>query len=180
MLCIQLGAITKYVKNKSSTQKACRVSNAEGLPTQSYTDEKLAFRERFSKTMSAQTITYGDAIQKDRDESNIRGCHDRFVHVSFDKMRQQIPSPSEVIGMNSMSQKGKAPGEDLCSGNVLSAFPFDFMRIYYPLVLKTYVRIQPPIQWKGGMLHQLFKGKGSSSVCSTFRDVMLACVDGKM
>ena len=67
----------------------------------------------------------------------------------------------------------------MCSGNVSFAFSSDFIRIYYPLVLKTYVRIQPPIQWKGGMLQELFKGKGSSSVCSNFRDVMLACVDGK-
>ena len=58
-------------------------------------------------------------------------------------------------------------------------FSLNFMRIYYPLILKTYVRIQPPIQWKGGMLQELFKGKGSSSVCSNFRDVMLACVDGE-
>ena len=29
------------------------------------------------------------------------------------------------------------------------------------------------------MLQELFKGKGSSSICSNFRDVMLACVDGK-
>jgi len=29
------------------------------------------------------------------------------------------------------------------------------------------------------MLQELFKGRGSSSVCSNFRDVMLACVDGK-
>ena len=29
------------------------------------------------------------------------------------------------------------------------------------------------------MLQELFKGKGSSSVCSNFRDVMLACADGE-
>ena len=129
--------------------------------------------------MSAKTMTHGDVMQKDRDESNAKGCHDRYMNVSSGDLYQQIPRPSEVIGMNSMSKKGKAPGEDLCSGNVLSAFSFDFMRIYYPLILKTYVRIQPPIQCKGGMLPELFKGKESSSVGSNFRDVMLACVDGK-
>ena len=81
--------------------------------------------------------------------------------------------------MNSTSKKGKAPGEDLCSGTVLATFSLDLLNMYYPLVLKTYTRIQPPIQWKGGMLQELFKGKGSSSVVGNFRDVMLACVDGK-
>jgi hypothetical protein len=116
------------------------------LPTQSYAEEKQAFRSHFSNTMSAKTFTYGEVIQKDRDEYNSLGCLDRFKHISFNDLWLQIPSPSEVIAMHSMSKKGKAPGEDLCSGNVLFAFPVDFMRIYYPLILKTYVRIQPPIQ----------------------------------
>ena len=55
----QLGAITKYAKNKTSSQTICRVSNSEGLPTQSYAEEKLAFRSHFSKTMSAKTFTHG-------------------------------------------------------------------------------------------------------------------------
>ena len=175
----QLGTLTKYAKTKSSSQKVCRVSNADGIPTQSYSEEKLAFRDHFSKTMSAKTLTYGEVIQKDRDEANYTGCFDRYSGISNTDLHIQIPSPSEIIGMHSMSKKGKAPGEDLCSGNVLSRFSLDLMQIYYPLILKTFIRIQPPIQWKGGMLQELFKGKGSSSICSNFRDVMLACVDGK-
>ena len=96
--------------------------------------------------MSAKTFTYGEVVQKDRDKYNSIDCHDRFKHVSFNDLFQQIPSPSEVIDMHSMSKKGRAPGEDLCSGNVLSASSLDFKRIYYPLILKTYVRIQPPTQ----------------------------------
>ena len=147
----QLGAIIKYAKNKISAQKICRVSNSDGQPTQSHTEEKFAFRNYFAKTMSAKTITYGDVIQKDRDECNSIGSHDRLKHVTVDDLFEQIPNPSEVIEMHSMSKKGKAPGEDLCSGNVLSAFSLDFICVYRPVVLKTYVRIQQPIRWKGGM-----------------------------
>ena len=62
--------------------------------------------------MSAKTLTYGEVIQKDRDEYNMVGNRDRFMHVSFDDLFKQIPSPSEVIDMHSMSKKGKASGED--------------------------------------------------------------------
>ena len=72
--------------------------------------------------MSARTITYGDVIQKDRDECNSIGSHDRLKHVTFRDLHQQIPSPSEVIDIHSLSKKGKAPGEDLCSGNIFSFF----------------------------------------------------------
>ena len=64
----QLGALTKYAKSKSSTQKICRVSNAEGIPTQSYSEEKTAFRNHFSKTKSAKTLTDGEVIQLSGDQ----------------------------------------------------------------------------------------------------------------
>ena len=70
----QWGALTKYAESKSSAQKVCRVCNADGVPTQSYSEEKLAFREHFSKTMAAKTFTYGEVIQKDREDSNNSGC----------------------------------------------------------------------------------------------------------
>ena len=45
----QVGAITKYAKHKLTVQKVCRVSNAEGLPTQLYAVGKRAFRDHFLK-----------------------------------------------------------------------------------------------------------------------------------
>ena len=82
--------------------------------------------------MFAKTFTYGAVIQKDREEYNSMGCLDRFKHVSFNDLHFQIPSPSEVIDMHRMSKKGKAPGEDLCSGNVLYAFSSDLMGFITP------------------------------------------------
>ena len=137
--------------------------------------KKTAFREHFAKTMCAQTHTFEEVIKKDRDESNCRDLHDRFLHGTGEQLCDQIPSPSDVINLHGLSKRGKAPGEDLCSGNISSMFSVEFMCIYYPLILETYIRIQPPIHWKGGMLQQLFKGKGSSSVCSNFRDVACLC-----
>ena len=72
--------------------------------------------------MSAKTFTHGEVIQKDRDESNLVGCFDRYSGISGNSLHTQIPSPSEIIDMHSMSKKNKAPGEDCCSGNVLPFF----------------------------------------------------------
>lgn len=49
----------------------------------------------------------------------------------------------------------------------------------FPLMLKTFVRIQPPLQWKGGNLVELFKSKGSPSCCKNYRDILLADDSGK-
>ena len=42
-----------------------------------------------------------------------------------------------------------------------------------------YARIQPPLQWTGGMLTELFKNKGSPSVCFNYRDILLSDDGGK-
>ena len=54
----ELGAITRFAKTKSSSIKICRVNNADGIPTQSFREEKTSFREHFGKTMCAQTQSY--------------------------------------------------------------------------------------------------------------------------
>ena len=84
-----------------------------------------------------------------------------------------------MVDMQRNSNKNKAPGESLVCGNVLRRFCQELMCVYYPLVLKMYMRIQPPLQWKGGMLHERHKGKGSSGNTKNYRDVMLAEDDGK-
>jgi hypothetical protein len=61
----------------------------------------------------------------------------------------------------------------------LHDFPEEMARIQFPLVLKSFVRVQPPLQWKGGMLCELCKMKGSPSSCGNYRDVMLADDAGK-
>ena len=52
-------------------------------------------------------------------------------------------------------------------------------KIFYPLAVKVFARIQPPLQWKGGMICDLFKGKGSPALINSYRDVLLSDDDGK-
>ncbi len=49
----------------------------------------------------------------------------------------------------------------------------------YSFVVKAVVRIHPPGQWKGGMICDLFKNKGSPALISSFRDILLMDDDSK-
>ena len=79
----ELGALTKFAKNKTSSNKVCRVCDADGNPTQSYSEEKLASRAHFSKTMSASTVTMESVVIKDRAGSNDFSNHDRYKHINL-------------------------------------------------------------------------------------------------
>ncbi len=61
----------------------------------------------------------------------------------------------------------------------LKLFPYRLAVAFYPLVVKTFVRIQPPLQWKGGVLSDLFKNKGSPALIQSYRDILLMDDDGK-
>ncbi len=39
--------------------------------------------------------------------------------------------------------------------------------------------VHPPLQWRGGVLQELFKNKGSSGEISNYRDIMLGNIPGK-
>ncbi len=58
-------------------------------------------------------------------------------------------------------------------------FPVQLARLFFPLVVKTFVRVQPPLQWKGGMICDLFKGKGSPSLITSYGDILLMDDGGK-
>ena len=63
-------------------------------------------------------------------------------------------------------------------GDLTAAAPAEIADIYYPVVFKSFARLYPPLQWRGGALQELFK-KGSESNKKDFRDGVLADDSGK-
>ncbi len=47
------------------------------------------------------------------------------------------------------------------------------------LLFKSACLLSPPLQWRGGVLQELFKNKGSSFLPGGYRDIMLGAVPGK-
>ena len=85
-----------------------------------------------------------------------------------------LPSPSEMISLCSHSPSKKAVGEDLQYCNLYRVFPKLFATLYYPLIFKSIASIRPPLDWRGGMLHELYKQKGATTDMSNYRDVSIA------
>ena len=49
-----------------------------------------------------------------------------------------------------------------------------FASIFHPILVKATCLISPPIQMRGGMIYDLYKNKGTTSVVDSYRDIMLA------
>ena len=174
MLFSSINNVLKVANNKAATPKCLRVVDSQtGLPSQGIVQEKKAFRQHFSNLMGGEVGTFSSLVPKDRYPSA-----SRYNNVTEDEI-QAVPTLIDLFKCFSNFKKGKACGEGLLVSDIFKLFPFHLSRVFFPLVVKTFVRIQPPLQWKGGMICDLFKNKGSPALISSYRDVLLMDDDGK-
>ena len=77
------------------------------------------------------------------------------------------------------SKPGKAAGKDRVPSDLLRLCPSGLSRSLFPIVLKFVMRLQEPIQWKGGDLHSVWKRKGSPLECESHRAILVSSSVGK-
>ena len=118
----ELGSLTKFAKSWPSSEKVYRVHNVNGIPAQS-----LAEESRFSGSISpVLRMPQG------------RNMKTLFVNIGkraiatidLNMLVIVLPSPSDVVLMNAMAKRNRAPWEDLCSGRVIVAFSTYLFDIY--------------------------------------------------
>ena len=112
-----------------------------------------------------------------------------FVRQELDRQRKlpvmqwqtvaDMPSLSHLETALRKVNLHKAVGPDQVPGDLLHMFPREFARILFPLLVKFAVRLHEPIQWKGGQLIKLYKGKGPIRECASFRGILLMSTIGK-
>ena len=73
----------------------------------------------------------------------------------------------------------KAIGEDRVGNEILRTNATAVAAAMIPLYLKSALWIYTPLQWRGGHLMDLYKGKGDRLACSAYRDVTIGHAAGK-
>jgi len=169
-----INSVLKIANNKTATPKCLRIIDSHtDKPSQSVVQEKQAFRRHFANLMGGEVCSFESLVHKDRNSSVCR-----YDNVTKDEI-DAVPTLFDLFNCFMKFIKGKACGEGLLVSDVFKMFPYHLAVIFYPLVVKTFVRIQPPLQWKGGMICDLFKNKGSPALIQSYRDVLLMDDDGK-
>ncbi|CAE7562314.1 unnamed protein product [Symbiodinium sp. CCMP2592] len=85
----------------------------------------------------------------------------------------ELPSPDILLQVIASSQKGKAPGPDGLPAEVGHASPQGLVKLLMPLLLKLGLTCVEPIGFKGGTLTKLYKGRGDTAHCASYRAIML-------
>jgi len=157
---------------------SCGVLDDNDELSQTFVEERMAFRQHFKHVMEGKVLPLSDVVDLDRSDDSFR--YDGVGALDIQECWRSIPSPTAVINMNLHANMFKAPGENIVVGNAHRIFAKEIGTLMYPLVVKTFVRVQPPIAWRGGMVHEIYKNKGPRHLRSSFRDVLLANDSGKL
>ncbi|OLP92715.1 hypothetical protein AK812_SmicGene25476 [Symbiodinium microadriaticum] len=91
-----------------------------------------------------------------------------------------LPTVSEIEQIILGLKKHRAPGPDCVTADLLQAAPVAASRQLYPVLLKSTLMVQEPVEFRGGSLICLAKRAGAALQCKDFRSILLASVPAKI
>ncbi|CAE7654063.1 GTPBP4, partial [Symbiodinium pilosum] len=96
-------------------------------------------------------------------------------HVRLHDLPTLLEWEAEFHGL----KRGKAPGADGISHDIIAGLGQNVPQGSYSLALKTAVTGAEPLRWRGGLVTALYKGKGSLSDVGAFRSTLVSEVLAK-
>ena len=147
------------------------VKDEEGHIVNSKAEAQARWRRHFGNMEGGQLTTPDDLWR----------YHQR-LHLakptpSFDA--SDLPTLLELETALRKAPIGKACGLDGLPGELLHSSSPYLARLLWPLLLKVTSRVQEPLQWKGGKLVALYKGKHSTMECASYRAILVSSALGK-
>ena len=96
-----------------------------------------------------------------------------------------VVTPEDIVSLPEFhaallaARGGRTHGEDAIPQDALAAAPAATAQALYPLVFKVTSTRREPIQHKGGVLQEIWKGRGLTEDARTYRDILLGDDIGK-
>eukprot|EP00438_Fugacium_kawagutii_P014335 Skav219412 [mRNA] locus=scaffold377:97500:103085:+ [translate_table: standard] len=84
-----------------------------------------------------------------------------------------IPSLGQIEQLILRAKRGKSPGPDGLLSEIYQLNPAKFSILLWPLIVKTVIRCQEPMRWKGGEVVALPKCVQTGIVIDNFRSILL-------
>ena len=152
-----------------------RVAKPCGETATSAMEELEAFRDHNAAKLTGEVVTYGSMVQRDRDETPawLELCQDTVSSL------EHITSLPELRRGCSRRKLHKPPGMDCLGGEVIRLFSDEIAEVLYPVFLKTTIKLDLPLRWRGGRAVDLFKS-GDTKMMRNFRGIFLCDVLGKV
>lgn len=116
--------------------------------------------------LAVQEAAFDYTVILDRVNLKLSGTTSSIIHA--------CPYVSELALVNSGSKHGTARGRPRISGEAYKHSSFELVVLEHSLYVKMFLTLRLPPQWRGGVLCELYKGKGSSSLITSYCDIVLS------
>ncbi|CAE7805943.1 unnamed protein product [Symbiodinium microadriaticum] len=173
-------SLYRAVRKAFPTARSSRRSGLVPLPAVYEEDGRLADtpaakQECWRRHFAAQEL--GDKVEH---EEYLRRFHDRPITEGPVFDADVLPTLPEIEQIILGLKKHKAPGPDCVTADLLQVAPVAASRQLFPVLLKTTLMIQEPVEFRGGSLICLAKRAGAALQCKDFRSILLASVPAKI
>jgi len=154
-----------------------RLHDSDGVPASDKHAEKEIVKSHFALQLSGRPCNFSTLL--DRDKFSPAPSVLSTLPLVDDDVLAEVPSLYELSAVYHEAPANKQYGENRMSGKLTKVFNHAFAVLYYPVLLKSTVRVSYPLQWKGGLLSELFKNKGLRHLIDNYRDIFLGDFNGK-
>ena len=157
---------------RSLYQPLPAVKDAQGALVTNATDRIEVWRQHFAAQEAGDLVTPSAYVA---DFAAYRRPSDDVVFSL-----PVVPTLAEVEGLILGMKRGKAPGPDSVTTEILQLQVPVTARQLAPVILKTSLGLREPLTWRGGDLVCLAKRAGASLSCKDFRSILVSSIPGKI
>ena len=149
-------------------------TDSQGEPYATSHEAAEGMLTHFAKTEGGFLVTPDTLITQVLEETKLRlqTVHYRFV--------SDLPSLQNVEAALRAAKGRSAPGPDGASVDLLRLLKGWAVKQLFALFLKTAMCRIAPVQYRGGELFELYKGKGTHTLFANFRSILLSDCVGKI
>ena len=159
-------------QQRGPTRELPLLLDANGQPTTSRAERDQVWLQHFSQQEHGRVMTVDDYLKLAPVSAQLA--------KEVDWTLSDMPSVGEIEAGIRRIPRGKAMGLDMIPGEALQACPSQFALSLHPLFLKAVCGIQQPVQWRGGVLFECWKKKGSWAEVKNHRSFFISSVVGKL
>ena len=147
------------------------MKDQNGQVAQSFEQSQQILFQHFAQIEGGQ-LTSQEELEK---------IHSQYAIISPDDYDADlVPTLSQIRQVISGMKKGKVPGPNRITTDVLKAGGVEIAKQMVPLLMKCTLHCSEPLSWKGGNLIALFKGKGSHADPKSYRSIFLSDTTAKV
>ncbi|CAE7264709.1 unnamed protein product, partial [Symbiodinium sp. KB8] len=124
------------------------------------------WREHFAALEGGQDTTFHQiAVHAASEVTDMQPTHPPAI--------SDVPSLPDLCRVLAATKVGKASGMDSIPAEINRAFTQEVAEVLFPILLKMLWRGAEPVGYKGGQAIIMYKGRGQTSACTSYRSILL-------